>query len=124
METKQAINDAVIGLALADEAFKARLLADPAAALKQLGISLPAGVALTVVEETTSRRYLVLPAELPADQVPDSHLAELSGGGQIGGTIGNIRGRFLPFHVDDPNDSANVKELLDRLNQRWKAGSL
>lgn len=121
MEMKQAINDAVIGLALIDKAFRARLLADPAAALEQLGIALPVGVSLTVVEETASRRYLVLPAKPPTDQVPDTDLAGVSGGGQIGGTVGNIPGTFLPFHVDGPEDGKDVKQWLDRLNQRWKA---
>jgi hypothetical protein len=78
MEKMQAINNAVIGLALADEAFKAQLLADPAAALKRLGIALPAGVSLTVVEETANQRYLMLPAQPPTDQVADTELAGLS----------------------------------------------
>lgn len=51
----------------------------------------------------------------------DTDLAGVSGGDQIGGAAGNIPGRLLPFHVDEPED---LKRRLADLNQRWKARSL
>lgn len=56
----------VVAKAWADEEFKARLLADPAAVLKEAGLDVPDGVTLHVVENTDSLTHMVLPA------VPDS----------------------------------------------------
>ena len=50
-----------------DEAFKARLLADPIQTVEEtFGYALPANIEVTVLEETADRYYLVIPQN-PAD---------------------------------------------------------
>jgi hypothetical protein len=66
--------------AKADPAFKAELLANPAAALKAEGIDVPAGMAVTVVENTDKQFHLVLPP-VPSDELSDEALDAVSGGG-------------------------------------------
>lgn len=47
--------------AMADPKFKAELLKSPNAAAEKAGVKLPAGVAIKVVEDSTSHVHLVLP---------------------------------------------------------------
>ena len=51
----------VVARAWQDEAFKGRLLADPEGALTEMGIEVPAGHELRVVEDTERVTHLVLP---------------------------------------------------------------
>jgi len=51
----------IIAKAWRDPAFKAELIANPAAALKAEGINVPDGMAVTVVENTDKQFHLVLP---------------------------------------------------------------
>lgn len=50
----------------ADEGFKQKLLADPAATLKAQGVDLPPGVTIKALENTDNIYYLVIPAK-PTD---------------------------------------------------------
>jgi len=52
----------IVAKAWADEDYKKRLLADPAAVLKEEGMEVPAGIKLQVNENTASTMNLVLPA--------------------------------------------------------------
>ena len=67
----------IVSKALQDEAFKERLIADPAATLAGEGVVLPDGLDVRVVEDTESVRHLVLPA---ARALSESELAGLAGG--------------------------------------------
>ena len=69
----------VIAKAWRDPAFKAGLIANPAAALKAEGIDVPAGIALTVVENTDKQFHLVLPP-VPSGEVSDEELDAVAGG--------------------------------------------
>jgi hypothetical protein len=60
----------VVARAWADPAFKRRLLADPAAALKDQGLAVPAGLQVRVLEDTSQVLHLTLPPK------PDEELAE------------------------------------------------
>jgi hypothetical protein len=60
----------IVAKAWQDEAFKRRLLADPAAVLKEHGMPVPPGVQLRVLEDSDTLRHLTLP------QVPSAELAE------------------------------------------------
>jgi hypothetical protein len=51
----------VVARAWTDEAFKRRLLADPVAALAEMGARVPAGMTVRVVESTDALTYLILP---------------------------------------------------------------
>ena len=69
----------IIAKAWRDPAFKAELIANPAAALKAEGIDVPAGMAVTVVENTDKQFHLVLPP-VPTDELSDESLDGVSGG--------------------------------------------
>jgi Nitrile hydratase, alpha chain len=69
----------IIAKAWCDPAFKARLLADPHAALAGEGISVLAGVTVKVVENTATEVHLVLPPK-PAGELSDEQLATVAGG--------------------------------------------
>jgi hypothetical protein len=67
-----------------DQAFRQALLADPKATLgRELGIDLPAGITVTVVEETPSTYHLVLPAAQAhvTGELSDEELEAAAGGG-------------------------------------------
>ena len=59
----------LVARAWRDPAFKQRLLADPAAALQEQGISLPAGQDVLVVEQQPNEVVFVLPPR-PAGELP------------------------------------------------------
>ena len=67
----------IVSKALQDEAFKERLIADPAATLAAEGVEIPDDVTVKVVADTETVRHLVLPA---AGALSDSELAGLAGG--------------------------------------------
>ncbi len=68
----------IVARSWADEGFKARLLADPAAVLAAEGFDLPAGVSFRVVANTDTLVNLVLPAK-PTD-LSDADLEKAAGG--------------------------------------------
>ena len=69
----------IVAEAWADPAFKQRLLADPAAALAELSIPVPAGVTLQVHEATPGVMHLMLPPP-PSDKLDLEHLDQVAGG--------------------------------------------
>jgi len=69
----------IIAKAWRDPAFKAELIANPAAALKAEGIDIPAGMAVTVVENTDKQFHLVLPP-VPTDELSDEALEAVAAG--------------------------------------------
>ena len=76
----------IIAKAWRDPAFKAELIANPAAALKDEGIDVPAGMAVTVLENTDKQFHLVLPPK-PTGELSDEALDAVAGGwcGPCGG---------------------------------------
>ena len=72
----------IIAKAWRDPAFKAELIANPSAALKAEGVIVPAGIALTVLENTDKHFYVVLPPS-PTDELSDEALEAMAGG--VGG---------------------------------------
>ncbi len=62
----------------ADEGFKKKLLADPAATLKAEGVTLPAGLTVKALENTDKVFHLVIPAK-PTD-LSDEDLDKVAGG--------------------------------------------
>jgi hypothetical protein len=69
----------IIAKAWRDPAFKAELIANPAAALKAEGIDVPAGMTVTVLENTDELFHLVLPP-VPSDELSDEALDAVAGG--------------------------------------------
>lgn len=66
--------------AWADDAFRAQLLANPAAVLAAEGIDVPAGLTVRVVEDTNAVVHLVLPAR-PDGELSDDVLTSITRGG-------------------------------------------
>ena len=64
----------VISRTLKDRKFKARLLADPAATLKEAGVAVPDGVAVKVHENSEREVHLVLPLFLADDALSEAEL--------------------------------------------------
>ncbi len=62
----------------ADEAFKQKLLADPAATLKAEGIEIPPGVTVQALENTAQQFTLVIPPK--PDELSDEALDGVAGG--------------------------------------------
>lgn len=72
---------ALVDKATSDPEFRAKLVADPKEALNEaFGVTLPAGLTVTVLEETADQRYIVL----PSTEVSEDELADVSGGTSIG----------------------------------------
>ena len=72
----------VIARAWREPAFKARLIADPRAALAEAGVVIPAGVTVKVMEDTATHLHFVLPPE-PTGQLSDEAL-DMAGAGSSG----------------------------------------
>ncbi len=62
-----------------DEAFKERLVADPAATLAAEGVEVPEGVTVRVVVESATERALVVPPP-PDTALSDEELSGVHGG--------------------------------------------
>lgn len=75
---------AVLTKAKSDAAFKAQLLSNPAAAVRQVtGASLPSSLRLHIHENSASVIHLVLPiAEMPEGELSDLELDQVAGGGR------------------------------------------
>ena len=74
----------LIAKAWSDEEFKARLMANPKAAMAEVGMDAPEGVEIEVVESTQEKAYLVIPPK-PDGELSDDDLDKVSGGLCAGG---------------------------------------
>ena len=79
MSKNESVFAKIIAKAWRDPAFKAELIANPAAALKAEGIDVPAGMAVTVLENTDKHFHLVLPP-VPTDELSEDDLEAVAGG--------------------------------------------
>ena len=81
-EEQQGINQwgQIVAKAWQDDAFKKRLLADPAAVLKEQGLELPAGTQIRVVENTDQVIHLTLPAKPLERELSEAELEGVAGG--------------------------------------------
>ncbi len=77
----------IIAKAWRDPAFKAELIANPAAALKAEGIDMPAGMAVTVLDNTDKQFHLVLPPK-PTGELSENDLETVAGGRGYGNVVG------------------------------------
>jgi hypothetical protein len=62
----------IVGKAWADDKFRQQLLANPAAVLKENGITLPAGVTVNVLENMAN----------PSGELSEEELTKVAGGGE------------------------------------------
>lgn len=70
----------IIAKAWMDEAFKQRLLSDPATILKKEGVEILAGVEVRIVEDTDKVSHLVLPRKPSSAELSDEQLSNVAGG--------------------------------------------
>jgi len=81
-----------IARAWADDGYKAKLIADPHAALNDLGVDVPAGASVKVIENTVETTHFILPVapndagELSIDELEKVAGAEIINGGAWTGT--------------------------------------
>jgi hypothetical protein len=71
----------LVAKARADPAFKKRLLADPAAVLKEHGLLVPAGKQIKVVENTDKVIHLTIPLAPAPEELSAEELHRAAGGG-------------------------------------------
>ena len=79
----------------ADEGFKRKLLADPAATLKAEGVELPAGLSIKALENTDKVFHLVIPAK-PTD-LSDEDLDKVAGGRDAGTGLSSGKRTHTPI---------------------------
>ncbi len=81
---RREVQDRLVSRATTDPQFRRQLLEDPQAAVRdELGVSLPADVTVTVVEETPHALYLVLPQgveDAASSSLTDAELGDVAGG--------------------------------------------
>jgi hypothetical protein len=70
----------LVARAWADDAFKKKLLADPAGVLKEHGLIPPAGKQIKVMENTDKMIHLILPAKPAAAELSEQELQSVAGG--------------------------------------------
>ena len=70
----------LVARAWADPAFKAKLIADPAAVLKENGLLVPAGVTVKVVENTDTLFHLTIPLKPAPEELSEEDLNRVAGG--------------------------------------------
>ena len=73
-----AVRARIIARAWRDPAFRKKLATDPKPVLAEAGISVPAGVTVSVLEDSDTHFHLVLPA-MPAT-LSDAQLDAIAGG--------------------------------------------
>jgi Nitrile hydratase, alpha chain len=86
-ERRRALEQRLVEQAAKDGRFRRALLADPRGTLeRELAVPLPAGVSLTVLEESPTERYLVLPPAPKGQEgaLSDQELEEVAGGTCMG----------------------------------------
>ena len=78
MKSGAEMRDHILGKAAEDAEFRARLVADPKAALnEEFGVDMPDNFAISVHEDSSTHVNLVLPQ---TDQLDPAALEEVSGG--------------------------------------------
>jgi hypothetical protein len=70
----------IVAKAWADETFKNRLLSNPSAVFQEVGLEVPQGLQVRVVENTDQILHFTLPAKPREGELSDAELAGVSGG--------------------------------------------
>ncbi len=74
----------IVAWAWEDDAFKQRLLADPAAVLQEHGVRVPPGSKVQVIEDTAQVHHLTLPRKPDAvGELSEEDMAQVVGGVRV-----------------------------------------
>ena len=86
MSQQNSIQEQIIAKAMKEETFRQELLSNPKAAIeRELGITVPQGVTITVHQDTPTTLHLVLPVRAPGEggeELSDAELEQAAGGVQ------------------------------------------
>ena len=89
MTTATEMKDQILNRAAEDGEFRARLIADPKAAIaSEVGTVVPDGFDVAVHEDSATAAHLVLS---PSPRLTDAELAEVAGGGGWESLIGTSK---------------------------------
>ena len=102
----------LVSTACSDESFKARLLSDATAVLKENGIAVPEGVTVRAVEDTDKLFHLVIPPKLSRELSDEDLTKEIESG--CAGESGGADRRVVRVHFDSWAD------LTERLRSVWR----
>ncbi len=83
MSQQNSIQEQIIAKAMKEETFRQELLSNPKAAIERaLGITVPAGVTITMHQDTPTTLHLVLPVRAPEGgaELSDAELEQATGG--------------------------------------------
>jgi hypothetical protein len=81
MASNSALVERIVQRAAADPVYRAHLGADPRGAVEsELGIAIPVGMKVRVVEEKSDEFYIVLPPKESGGEISDAALAGVAGG--------------------------------------------
>ena len=113
-QSRQEVETRLIAETSRNPAFRQRLLDDPKTAIGDLlGVALPPGMRVTVLEEQPGQHYLVLPPALPSvDTLPldDLELALVGGGRTLRPSPvscgSNVRSNTSTFNAKTDNRSS------------------
>jgi hypothetical protein len=82
-QSRNDVERQIVERATTDSAFRQQLISDPKGTLEgELGVFLPSGVSVNVLEESPSNYYLVIPANGTAagTELSDEELGAVAGG--------------------------------------------
>lgn len=114
LQERARILENIITRAWSDDAFKAQLVSDPAAAVeKAYGLKLPASITVKVIEETEDTRYVVIPYRPQScDDLTDADLAAIAGGASAStGTYSSNTTRSLVLRDVTVRNDLNATNL-------------
>jgi len=69
----------IIAKCWSDDSFKQKLMSDPSAVLKEMGVDIPEGLEVKTLENTDKVFHLVIPPK--PDELSDEDLDKVAGGG-------------------------------------------
>lgn len=110
LQDRAAAEAKIAARAMEDEDFRAKLLADPKAAVAEAtGLEFPAEVNIVVHEETADTLHMVIPPAIP-DELTDDQLEAVAGGAVFAGATAKAVGLGIAGGAASGATAAGVKK--------------